>query len=157
MRFLGCLIKPLGSPHDQDLAESTSGRDWWRVITQPSIEKLLTSFNLQFTGLAQFETQTLDHEPSLFILSPYSDRRETQKWPRALLKALGGGRGTKKESFFLLGLPTSFLASLDTCERVHILKVTLHETIHNCSQTMQTLANHKFPTNSARPQKKDRG
>ena len=57
--------------------------------------------------------QTLDHEPSLFILSPYSDRRETQKWPRAWLKALGGGRGTKKESFFLLGLPTSFLASLD--------------------------------------------
>ena len=57
--------------------------------------------------------QTLDHEPSLFILSPYSDRRETQKWRRAWLKALGGGRGTKKESFFILGLPTSFLASLD--------------------------------------------
>ena len=91
-----------------------SGRDWWHVIAQPSIEKLLTSFNLQFTGLAEFETQTLEYEPSLFILSPYSDKRETHKWPRARLKALGGGIGTKKESFFLLGLPTSFLASLDT-------------------------------------------
>ena len=101
--------------------------------------------------------QTLDHEPSLFILSPYSDRRETQKWPRAWLKALGGGRGTKKESFFLLGLPTSFLASLDTRERVHFLKVMLLETIRNCSQSTQNLANHKSPTNSARPEKKDRG
>ena len=157
MRFLGCLIKPLRSPHDQDLAESTSGRDWWHVIAQPITEKLLISFNLQFIGFAQFETQTLDHEPSLLILSPYSDKCETHKWPRAWLKALGGGRGTKKESFFLLGLPTSFLSSLDTPERVHFLKVMLHETIHNCSQSTQTLANHKSPTNSARPQKKDRG